>query len=298
MDAQRKLERFMLVLLACCCTFLIFLRYSPSEVENHDTAYRLQAAYFKLWISDKDELTNVLEINDLIPILSRYAIEVPRNLNKIVVAPGTLLQNGTAIFLALPSKNQYAMAIPPSIQMISPVNEQDYALGQQIKMEAKVTDPQCQVIKVEVKINGDTIGTLPCMNETVSGGWIPTGEGTNTIILTAYNEFGLTSSATVSNVSVHIDYPPMVQMPQLRDNMTFTAGVGYKLPVSATGQGKDSAVTNVTLLIDGRPVNTLTSAPYEFVLGPLEPGIYTIRAEAHNQHGTLGESYIYKVYFK
>jgi hypothetical protein len=87
-------------------------------------------------------------------------------------------------------------------------------------------------------------------------------------------------------------------MPQLRDNMTFTAGVGYKLPVSATGQGKDSAVTNVTLLIDGRPVNTLTSAPYEFVLGPLEPGIYTIRAEAHNQHGTLGESYIYKVYFK
>jgi hypothetical protein len=298
MDAQRKLERFMLALLACCCTVLLTQRYYPSEVPNHDAAYRLQSAYFKLWISDKQELTNVLEINDLIPILVHYGIDVPPSLDKIVVAPGTSLQNGTAIFLALPSKNQYSMAIPPSIQLISPVDNQDYALGQQIKMEAKVTDQQCQIIKVEVKINDETIGPLPCIGENVSGGWTPGVEGTNTITLTAYNEFGLASSATAFNVTVHINYPPTVEIPQLADNMTFTAGVTYKLPVSAADQNKDDAVTDVTLLINGRPVKTLTKAPYDFALGPLEPGIYTIHAQAREQHGTIGESYIYKVYVK
>jgi uncharacterized membrane protein YvbJ len=80
--------------------------------------------------------------------------------------------------------------------------------------------------------------------------------------------------------------------------MTFTAGVTYKLPVSAADQNKDDAVTDVTLLINGRPVKTLTKAPYDFALGPLEPGIYTIHAKAREQHGTIGESYIYKVYVK
>jgi len=48
----------------------------PIRSPNHDAAYRLQSAYFKLWISDKQELTNVLEINDLIPILVHYGIDV------------------------------------------------------------------------------------------------------------------------------------------------------------------------------------------------------------------------------
>jgi Big-like domain-containing protein len=298
MDAQRKLERLLLTLLACCCTVQLILRFNPSEVTNHDAAYRLQAAYFKLWISNKQDLTNALEINDLIPILIRYGIDVPRPLDKIVVAPGTSLQNGTAIFLALPSKNQYSMAIPPSIQMISPVDQQDFVLGQQIKMEARVTDQNCQIIKVAVKINGEDIGSLPCTGEAVSGGWIPTAEGTNTITLIAYNEFGLTASAAASNITVHVNYPPTVQILQLEDEMAFTAGVTYKLHVAAANPNKTDVVTDVILLVNGKPIKTLNTAPYDFILGPLDPGIYTIHAQAHNKHGALGESYIYKIYVK
>jgi len=77
MDAQRKLERLLLTLLACCCTVLLVLRFNPSEATNHDAAYRLQAAYFKLWISNKQDLTNALEINDLIPILIRLRNRCP-----------------------------------------------------------------------------------------------------------------------------------------------------------------------------------------------------------------------------
>ena len=298
MDAQRKLERLLLTLLACCCTVLLILRFNPSEVTNHDAAYRLQAAYFKLWISNKQDLTNALEMNDLIPILIRYGIDVPRPLDKIVVAPGTSLQNGTAIFLALPSKNQYSMAIPPSIQMISPVDQQDFVLGQQIKMEARVTDQNCQIIKVAVRINGEDIGSLPCTGEAVSGGWIPRAEGTNTITLVAYNEFGLTASAAASNITVHVNYPPTVQILQLKDEMAFTAGVTYKLHVTAADPNKTDVVTDVILLVNGKPIKTLNAAPYDFILGPLDPGIYTIHAQAHNKHGALGESYIYKVYVK
>src|ERR1039457_3407955 len=115
MDAQRKLERLLLTLLACCCTVLLVLRFNPSEATNHDAAYRLQAAYFKLWISNKQDLTNALEINDLIPILIRYGIDVPRPLDKIVVAPGTSLQNGTRIFLGLsPKKKNTQTQKPPN----------------------------------------------------------------------------------------------------------------------------------------------------------------------------------------
>ncbi len=294
----RRLESWLLVILAGACGILLYQRCAPSEVTNHDAAYRLQEAYYKMWINDPRRFATVSGLKDLVPILNGAGFDLPKAVDRVVLAPNTSVSKGTALFLALPKQNQYSMPIPPSIQMLSPTNKQDYALGDTIKLLARVTDQQCQIIKVEVRINDEEAGTLPSVGDQVSGAWKPTKEGNNTVTMIAYNEFGLTASATASNITVHENHPPTVLLPQLSDEMTFAAGTAYKLWVSALDPDKPDTVTDVSLMVNGKPLSTLTQEPYEFVFGPLEPGIYMVHATAHDQHGSKGESYIYKVYVK
>jgi PKD repeat protein len=151
---------------------------------------------------------------------------------------------------------------------------------------------------VDVKVNGEKAGTLPCVDNEVSGFWKPDSVGTKTVTLTAYNEFGLTATVTANNISVHENHPPTVTIPLITDGMTLGVGSAYKLDVSAVDPDQADAITDVNLVIDGKLISTLTQPPYSFQLGPLDAGIYMVQATAHDQHGSRGDTYIYKVYVK
>ena len=296
--SPRKAESWLMGILAIACALLAYQNCSTSEADIHDSAYRIQEAYYKLWNTDSEKLAHVTDLKDLINVLRNAGYDIPKSSRWVILAPNTGITNGTAVFLALPKQNRYAMAIPPSIRLLSPTNHEDYALGETIHLAARITDSQCQVIKVDVKVNGEEAGALPCVDNEVSGSWKPDSVGTKTVTVTAYNEFGLTATATAGNITVHENHPPTVTIPLIADGMTLGVGSAYKLDVSAEDPDQTDAITDVNLVIDGKIVSTQTQPPYSFQLGPLDSGIYMVQATAHDQHGALGDSYIYKVYVK
>jgi Bacterial Ig domain len=295
----RRVERALLVILAITCATLFSLRYFPSQASNQIAAYQIQQAYYKLCLTDRAALTNVFEIAELIPLLTQYTgFEAPKRLPPIVVAPGTSIRDGTAFFLPLPKGNKYAMAIPPTIQMLSPTNAQDYAFGEEIKITAKVADLQCNVILVDVKVNDDVVGHLPCIAGMVTGVWTPVEEGTYTLALVVYNEFGLTATATASNVTAVVNQPSTIQLVDITDGITLQAGATHQILVSATDPNRTDRVTDVSLFLNGESIGVKKQPPYAFNLGPLKPGIYALSANGHDHHGALGQSPDYKIYIK
>ena len=267
--SPRKAESWLMGILAIACALLAYQNCSTSEADIHDSAYRIQEAYYKLWNTDSEKLAHVTDLKGLINALRGAGYDIPKSSRWVILAPNTGITNGTAVFLALPKQNRYAMAIPPSIRLLSPTNHEDYALGETIHLAARITDSQCQVIKVDVKVNGEEAGALPCVDNEVSGSWKPDSVGhqdrdrdrLQRIWPDRYRHGWQRHRSRKSSCDCHDT--------AYHGGMTLGVGSAYKLDVSAEDPDQADAITDMNLVIDGKLVSTPTQPPYSFQLGPL-----------------------------
>ena len=292
----RQIERAIFVSLFGMCLLLFGYHTFQSSDNIYVATYKMQETYYKQWLIDKSRFGNIIEMKELVHMFERYNVQVPNYVDQIVLAPGTSIRDGTAVFFAVPKSNKYGIAVPPVIKLVCPQNNTEYSVGDPVPFKLEILDQQSQILKIEVYINGESAGQLQCTPELATGSWRPTEEDQNTISFVAYNEFGLTTTLTSSNIFTHINYPPTVQIPDMDDNYNIKSGTAYKIVVNAVDPNREDMVMNVTLLIDGKPLASIRKPPYGFVVGPLDPGIYTLHALATDNHGATGETPIFKLY--
>ena len=265
--SPRKAESWLMGILAIACALLAYQKCSTSEADIHDSAYRIQEAYYKFWNTDSEKLAHVTDLKDLINVLRNAGYDIPKASRGLSWPPtrgSPTAPRFSWLCQAEPLRHGHTTFHPADLS----TNHEDYALGETIRLAARVTDSQCQVIKVTLRLMEK--GRCVALRGQRSQRLLEAGQcGTKTVTLTAYNEFGLTATVTANNISVHENHPPTVTIPLIADGMTLEVGSTYKLDVSAVDPDQADAITDVNLVIDGKLVSTLTQPPYSFQLGPL-----------------------------
>lgn len=290
--------RVLCILLAGCCGALALLRYFSTDTEDQATAYRIQESYFKITVTDKQLLAEVKTIKDLGAVFHRYGMDLPSNYARVLVAPGTSLPDGTAIFLSAPRTSRYTIPVPPYLKFRAPKPGEAYSLGKAIQLTADVLDSQGKIIRTEIKANGQVIGQLPCVSGQISGSWKPTETGVYNLAITAYDEFGLEGETEVSNIIVVASVPVKVSITGFTDGQSIQAGQAMEIIPLIESASLKPEIRKIELRVDGTTEATSFNSPYTLTCPALNTGICYFELVAEDSKGNIYKSPSYKVYAK
>ncbi|MBI3927852.1 MAG: hypothetical protein HY319_20090 [Armatimonadetes bacterium] len=169
---------------------------------------------------------------------------------------------------------------PPNVSLTTPT--QDQVVSGTIPLEATATD-DVGVTQVDFRVEGNLLGSDALPPYQLTWDTTTVGDGVRQVEAVAHDTAGHTNSHSITvNVSNTVDNPPTadITFPTEGQNVSGTITVA----VTATD---DVGVTQVEFSVNGSPVGTDLTAPYQHVWDSttLADGIYPVSAVARDTAG-------------
>ncbi|MCG7499320.1 Ig-like domain-containing protein [Vibrio sp. Of7-15] len=171
---------------------------------------------------------------------------------------------------------------PPTISVISPLNNASFSTGDNVVFNADASDSDGSIAQVQFLLNGTVLSTLTASPFRLN--WTAI-EGNHTLEVKATDNLNATSSAsvvmTVTNATNNV--PPTIQLTAPTSGST--ANTGDSVMLAADASDSDGVVNQVDFYINDQHVGSDTSAPYE-VNWTAVVGDHTIKAKATDNSET------------
>ncbi len=175
---------------------------------------------------------------------------------------------------------------PPSIDITSPTNGASYIIGNNINLEAIITDNDGTVSTVTFTING-TPTTYTSNNDTYTASWNPPSTGTYVFEVTATDNDNQTSttSITFDIINEPPPTPPTITISAPTDGVTVVEG--NSITLQALAEDSDGTITGVSFQIGGQTlIATNTFGNYwEATWTATTEGTYTLVTTATDDDG-------------
>ena len=168
---------------------------------------------------------------------------------------------------------------PPEIVIISPINGDRLALGQETLVEVDVNDPAQAVTNIELLVDGVKVTDSP--DSYIS--WTPSSIGSHQLTAVAADWNGNWVTSAPVNVAVVVMYPPTVTITSPADGIHYTAET--LPPLSATASDSDGIITNLTLELDGVVLGTTNGTTLELSATNILGGWHSVLARATDNDG-------------
>ncbi|GAA5647279.1 Ig-like domain-containing protein [Vibrio proteolyticus] len=149
----------------------------------------------------------------------------------------------------------------PQVSLISPVNNAQIPQGSTITLKASAEDSDGSISHVDFQIDGQTVATVTQAPYQTS--WTATLGAQQVTIVATDNQGATTTQSTTIQVTPSGDLiPPTISLTS--PSGSESVNEGSSLTLSAEASDSDGSIIDVTFLIDGAPVATVTSSPYQY----------------------------------
>ncbi len=172
---------------------------------------------------------------------------------------------------------------PPTVSITSPANGTVFPDPANITIAANAADSDGTVSKMDFYQGSTFIGTG--MHVPNSPMWIfnwnPVQSGTYSITAKATDNNGVVTTSAA--VSVIVDNPPTVSITSPVNGAIFPAPANITITANATDS--DGRVVAVVFFQGATCIGAATSAPYSVPWNNVQPGTYTLTAQAYDNYG-------------
>ncbi|HVS51895.1 MAG TPA: Ig-like domain-containing protein [Opitutaceae bacterium] len=175
----------------------------------------------------------------------------------------------------------------PQVALLTPSSGLFTTAGLPVNLLASASDSDGTIARVRFLVNGNQIGT----NITAppfSLVWTPTSGGTYTIVAEATDNVGNVSTSTAAIVNVAANSLPNVTLTSPANGSTVR--VNASTLIKATATDADGTIASVQFLVNGAPLATVTTFPYQTLWTPSAEGVYRITAVATDNAGAVASS--------
>ncbi|MBL9140086.1 MAG: hypothetical protein JNK85_29710 [Verrucomicrobiales bacterium] len=172
---------------------------------------------------------------------------------------------------------------PPTVALVKPSTGAQSGPDVGIELAAIASDSDGRVSRVEFLVGGIPVGEDSTAPFAMSWDHPPTGEH----VLTARAWDDLGASTTSEPVWLRVLGLPVVAITKPKDGAIVALGSTVAVQVAIDNLPPDASVTNVVLLLDGRPVRTDAAPPWDFDVlaeGPVDLSHFLV-AEATDSTG-------------
>ena len=176
---------------------------------------------------------------------------------------------------------------PPSVAIVNPTSGAAFIAPATITVEADAADHDGSVQRVDFFANDAPIGSATASPYRVTWPNVTPGSYTLKAIATD-NQDATSTSATVQLTVAATNVAPTVTITAPAAGATFSAPAS--IPVTAAAADSDGTIASVTFLVNGSPVATDSSSPFETTLGNVGAGSYELSAVATDNLGATATS--------
>lgn len=176
----------------------------------------------------------------------------------------------------------------PIVNVISPVNESTYELGETINLKAEASDPDGNLEKVNYRINGKffkTISEIP-----YNADFKPTEAGVYEIVAVAFDKDGL-STESIVNITVKApNLEPTVEVTSPADGSVYE--LGETIDLSAIASDPEGNFEKINFKINDIYYRTSSTSPFNTTYTPKQVGTVVIAARAFDKEGLFKEKFV------
>jgi sulfur relay (sulfurtransferase) complex TusBCD TusD component (DsrE family) len=166
---------------------------------------------------------------------------------------------------------------PPTVSITSPTNGSIFVSSSPIAINADASDDG-SVTQVDFYRDGVLIGTDT--SAPYSASYTNPTAGSHSLTARATDNFGATT--TSSEVSITVHDPPTVSFTSPTNGSVFVNPLSIPITASASDDG---SVTRVDFMVDGVPIGTDTSSPYNATYALPTGGVHSLTARATDDNG-------------
>ncbi|HSF52517.1 MAG TPA: Ig-like domain-containing protein, partial [Algoriphagus sp.] len=180
--------------------------------------------------------------------------------------------------------------LPPTVEIISPSDNQSIDLGIDILISTQPNDPEGTLDRVEIYVDNNLLGTVTQAPFELI--WSPISLNSYDIRAVAFDTQGaLGNSATIS---VNITEPPTPNLPpsiQITDpvedqNLLF----GQDITIQTDPTDPENNIDRVEFLSGTDIIGTVNSAPYNFIWSNASAGTHSLKSIIYDNEGLSAES--------
>ncbi|MEN2283854.1 Ig-like domain-containing protein, partial [Algoriphagus sp. SE2] len=181
--------------------------------------------------------------------------------------------------------------LPPSVQIIDPVDGQNFIQGQNVLFQTNATDPENRIDRVEFLIDDWVFGTVS--EAPFQFNYPNAPVGTYTVKAKIYDDKGLSSESSEVSVNVlnpdDIDLPPIISISQPIKEVIFNSGELVDIIAKVTDPEND--LNRVEIYSNDNLISTITANPFEFEwTADVVPGTYLVYAIAFDNAGNSAKT--------
>ncbi|MEN2283855.1 Ig-like domain-containing protein [Algoriphagus sp. SE2] len=178
--------------------------------------------------------------------------------------------------------------LPPAVQIITPLDGQNYAVGQDVFLQTNASDPENRIDRVEFLIDDWVFATTDVAPYDFNYPNAPAG--TYTIRAKIYDEQGLSSESSEVTLNVlspdEFDFPPIITIQQPIDpEVVINSQVFLDIKAAVTDPEND--LDRVEIYSNDNLIANINAEPFEFewLVSEVIPGTYLVYAIAYDNSG-------------
>jgi hypothetical protein len=163
---------------------------------------------------------------------------------------------------------------------------QQYVVNQPYSLSVTATDPNSggEIIQTSLQVDGSALNTV-YNTGTCTATWTPTTQGNHTITATAYDNYGL---AATNSITVY--GPPTVNISYPTSGLILASG-SVTVTATVSDQNSGGTITNVGLYQGSTRLGTMTGgAPYSYTWGGAALGSNTVTVQATDSYGAVKQA--------
>jgi len=160
---------------------------------------------------------------------------------------------------------------------------QQYVVNQPYSLSVTATDPNSggEIIQTSLQVDGLALNTV-YNTGTCTATWTPTTQGNHTITATAYDNYGL---AATNSITVY--GPPTVNIGYPTSGLILASG-SVTVTATVSEQNSGGTITDVGLYQGSTRLGTMTGgAPYSYTWGGAAIGSNTVTVQATDSYGAV-----------
>ena len=193
---------------------------------------------------------------------------------------------GNAMTASAPISVTLLALNPPTITLNSPTSGQSFMSPTTVPLRATAVADGGPVAQVQYVIIGGP--TITLTNYPFSYDWVNPSAGDYSVQALAYDNTGAQGQSATNSITVTQDIPPTVSLIFPTNESGFLTPI--TISITAAASSAKSTITNLSLMINGNKVRSLTSSPYTYSWVNPYAGTYTIYAAATDDHNVSSSS--------
>ncbi|WP_139352770.1 Ig-like domain-containing protein [Algoriphagus sp. A40] len=176
--------------------------------------------------------------------------------------------------------------LPPSIEIIEPIDGQIFELGEDVLIKTNPVDPEGEIDHVEFFYNEQIFAIVTEAPYEIN--WASPPAGTYTLKTKVFDSKGLTAESSRPTIEVRENQPPTINLVEPIDGQIFQRG--ENILIKTVPNDPENRIQHVEFFYNEQIFAIVTEPPYEYNWINPPVGTYTLKTKVFDTDGLTAES--------